>query len=113
MGRLMRGKVIYGTTLIGLFLFLFFYFWIPKHHIERIHHHRIKQVDAKSDLTGFKTHLPIISIDTKQQVIPLVTKEGGKYVKARDNILMLISNYGILQVDHIIYQKSRELGQKG
>lgn len=86
MGRLMRGKVIYGTTLIGLFLFLFFYFWIPKHHIERIHHHRIKQVDAKSDLTGFKTHLPIISIDTKQQVIPLVTKEGGKYVKARDNI---------------------------
>lgn len=112
MGRLMRGKVIYGTTLIGLFLFLFFYFWIPKHHIERIHHHRIKQVDAKSDLTGFKTHFPLSALIQSNKLFLLLQKKAENMSKL-GIILMLISNYGILQVDHIIYQKSRELGQKG
>ncbi|MGV3011213.1 CotH kinase family protein [Streptococcus thoraltensis] len=107
MGRLMRRKVIYVTTLMCLFLFIILAVGLPKHHHQRVHHHQLLSYPTKKEGKGLKSHLPIISIDTNHQTIPLVMKEAGKYIKEKDNVSAKVELRDQLDRPHDINEKPR------
>ncbi|MEQ9809843.1 CotH kinase family protein [Streptococcus jiangjianxini] len=107
MGRLMRGKVIYVMTLMGLFLFIILAVSLPKRHHKRVHHHQLPSYPTKKEGKGLKSHLPIISIDTNHQAIPLVMKEAGAYIKEKDSVPAKVELRDQLDRSHDINEKPR------
>ncbi|WP_218666209.1 CotH kinase family protein [Streptococcus dysgalactiae] len=107
MGDMMRGKVIYVATLIGLCLVIVLSVGLPKQHHPRIHHHQVGVRPTKQFGKTLHTHLPIVTLETNHQPIPLVIKEKGEYIKDKDSIPATIALRDQINRSHHLDEKPR------